>query len=112
MTSTLCIPVRQIVKMLVDGHYEQIARITHSKRLDTTTIEGAILGYGMTLVMPPDVAFEQLDVVKIKNAALPCWSVRMNLWTAEEGQSDLSIELTLTKVESDYVIELDDIHVL
>ena len=36
----------------------------------------------------------------------------MNLWTAEEKRSDLSLELTLTEIEGGHVIELDDIHVL
>lgn len=112
MTTTLDVPVRHIVELLVAGDYEQVARITGGQRLDSGSIEGAIRDYGRTLVMPPDTAFEQLDVVPVKNAHLPRWSVRMNLWTAEEKQSDLSIELTLIEAEGGYAIELDDIHVL
>jgi len=36
----------------------------------------------------------------------------MSLWTAEEGRSDLSLELTITESGNGYLIEVDDIHVL
>ena len=42
----------------------------------------------------------------------PRWSVRMDLWTAEEGRSDLSLELTIIESGRGYTVELDDIHVL
>jgi len=96
----------------VAREYEQVARIAGGQRLDSVSIERAIHDYGRTLVMPPQTAFEQLDAVPVKNARLPRWSVRMNLWTAEEGRSDLSIELTLIEGEGGHIIELDDIHVL
>ena len=112
MTTTLDVPVRLIVELLVGRGYEQIAGMTGGQRLDSASIEAAIRNYGRTLVMPPDTAFSQLDVVPVKNARPPRWSVRMNLWTIEEGQSDLSIELTLTEMGEDYIVELDDIHVL
>ena len=36
----------------------------------------------------------------------------MDLWTAEEGRSDLTLELTLTDSRGEiYQIEIDDIHV-
>lgn len=112
MIINLDVPVRQIVELIVAGKYEEIARITNGHRLDSESIEGAIRDYGRTVVMPPNTAFEELDVVSVKNAYPPCWSVRMNLWTAEEGRSDLSIELTLTEASVGYAIVLDDIHVL
>ena len=112
MSTTLKVPVRQIVKLLVTGEYERVAQITGGKRLDAASIEGAIREYGRTLIMPPDSAFDEMDVVAIENARTPCWSVRMSFWTAEENRSDLSIELRLTEAEGRITIELDDIHVL
>jgi hypothetical protein len=108
----LSLPVRQIVELLVAKDYDRVARMTCGQRLDSESISQAIRDYGRTLVVPPDAAFEHLDVVRVRDARPPRWSVRMNLWTAEEQQSDLSIELTLIEAGADYAIELDDIHVL
>jgi hypothetical protein len=112
MTKNLISPVHQIVELLVVKEYDQIVRATGGQRFDAATIESVIRGYGKTVVLPPDSAFDHLDVVRVQNAHPPRWSVRMGLSTAEEGRSDLSVELTVIEDESGYVIELDNIHVL
>jgi len=112
MTKNLTTSVRQIVALLATKDYDQIMCLTGGQRLDAIAIESAIRGYGKTVVLPPDSAFDDLNIVRVQNAHPPRWSVRMGLWTAEEGRSDLSVELTVIECESGYVIELDDIHVL
>jgi hypothetical protein len=112
MTKNLTTPVRQIVALLVTKDYDQIVRLTGGQRLDAAAIESAIRDYGRTIVLPPDTAIHNLDVVCVQNAHPPRWSVRMPLWTAEEGRSDLSVELTIIEDGGGYVVELDDIHVL
>ena len=104
--------VRKIVELLVAGRYQEIAGITQEQRLDAQSIEKAISDYGRQLEMPPEKEFDLLDVVKVENAERPQFSVRMQLWTMEEGRSDLSLELALTKKNDDYLVEVDDIHVL
>ena len=112
MSTTLINPVRRIVELLVARDYEQIVKITNARRLNAKSLEGAIRGYGRDLIMPPAQAFDRLDVVRVKNATPPRWSVRLNLWTLEEGRSNLSLELTVVQWGDDYGIEVDDIHVL
>jgi hypothetical protein len=52
-------------------------------------------------------------VVEIDNAVPEAWSVYLDLWTAEEGRSDLTLELTLRDSPAGiYSVELDDLHVL
>jgi hypothetical protein len=112
MVTNFRVPVRQIVELLVTGRYDQIAKITNEQRLDAESIKKAISDYGRKLIMPPSEAYEHLDVIQVHNALPPRWSVRVNLWTAEEGRSDLSLELTLVQTGEDFAIEVDDIHVL
>jgi hypothetical protein len=112
MDSRFISAVRELVQLLVACQYEEIARLTHRERLDSKSIENAIREYGRKLIMPPPEKFDQLDVVEVRNGGEPRWSVRMPLWTQEEGSSDLSIELTVIKRKNEYVVELDDIHVL
>jgi hypothetical protein len=42
----------------------------------------------------------------------PTWSVRCDLWTVEEGRSDLSLELTVVAAPLGPTIEVDNLHVL
>jgi hypothetical protein len=112
MDTKFSTPVRRIVELLAARNYDRIAKITKEQRLDAESIERAVRDYGRKLIMPPNEAFDQLDVVEVENVVPSRWSVRMNLWTLEEGRSDLSLELTLIQRGDDYGIELDDIDVL
>jgi hypothetical protein len=63
--------------------------------------------------MPPELVFDNLDVVGIEGAAPRAWSVLVDLWTVEEGHSDLTLELLLTDTGGElYNIEIYDLHVL
>jgi hypothetical protein len=112
MVAPIITAVRHLVELLVAGDYDQIAKLTNEQRLDAASIERVVREYGRKLIMPPNNAFDKLDIVQVKGSVPPRWSVRMNLWTLEEGQSDLSIEVTLIQHGNDYIVELDDIHVL
>jgi hypothetical protein len=52
-------------------------------------------------------------VVDIEGSTPERWSAYVELWTAEEGRSDLTLELTLTESGRDtYNSQIDNIHVL
>jgi hypothetical protein len=85
--------------------------LTAGIRLSANEIRTAIYEYGCTLILPPLSEYKTLDIIRIKDAAASSWSVRMNLWTQEEGKSDLSIELTIKEKDGIAVVEFDDIHV-
>lgn len=101
-----------LVKLLVAGKYSEAEKMTNGVRLNSQEIAKAIEDYGRHLVLPPTDAFELMDVVEIRNAAPPRWSVTMPLWTREEGRSDLSLEVTMIGSKNTFEVELDDIHVL
>jgi hypothetical protein len=104
---------RQVVRWLVNGDYERIASYTHGVRLSADLIERAVGQYGRKLTMPPEAMFEELDVIEVKGAAPRAWSVRCDLWTEEEGRSDLSLEMTFIDQEGEALaVELDNLHVL
>jgi hypothetical protein len=104
--------VKSVVQLLVAENYEQLEELTSGMRLTATDMARAIREYGRVLVALPDYAYEDLDVVQVRNATPPRWFVRLNLWTEEEGRSDLSLELTIVESPGGYTVELDDIHVL
>jgi len=104
--------VQAVVALLVAGEYEELQRMTSGKRLTSTDIAAAVHAYGRRLVDLPLDALDELDVVEIKNAVPSAWSVRVNLWSAEEGRSDLTLELTVKRATRGYNVEVDDLHVL
>jgi hypothetical protein len=112
MVHPLRLPVEFVVSMLVNGEWEELEKATGGIRLRGVDIARAVRQYGRKLVDPPREAYDTIDAILIKDAIPPQWSVRMKLWTAEEGVSDLTLELTLIQANNNYRIELDDIHVL
>ena len=101
-----------LIKLLVDGQYDQIESLTKSVRLPADQMKSAINQYGRKLVEPPREAYKLMDVVEVQTAKPERWSITMPLWTEEEGRSDLTIELTLIKSNGAFTVELDDLRVL
>ena len=105
--------VRQVISMLVRGDYEALERLTNGVRLTAAEMAEGVRDYGGSLILPPDDAFDNLDVVKVEGAQPREWSVNVDLWTAEEGRSDLTLELTLRESGKEiFDVEIDNIHVL
>jgi hypothetical protein len=105
-------PVCRIISLLVEGRYSDIEILTKSVRLAACDVKGIVNEYGRRLIMPPEEAFNLMNVVRVRNSGPQKWSITMPLWTEEEGRSDLSIILTLIQSDQGIEVELDDIHVL
>ena len=105
--------VKKILDLLINKDYLEIEYLSHGIRLSANNIQEAINEYGCTITYPP-LLFKMIDVVQIKGKTPLTYSVRLDLWTEEEGRSDLSLEMTLIDIgEGDYCkVEIDDIHVM
>lgn len=105
--------VVQLLHWLVAGDYAAIEWFTSGVRLSASLLRQATVDYGRTLVMPPASALDQLDVIEVDGSNPRSWSVRVDLWTVEEGRSDLSLECTLIDRAGDLLgAEVDNLHVL
>jgi hypothetical protein len=105
--------VEKILSLLVDKNYSQLGAMTQGQQFLPEDIKGAIDDYGYTIIHPPKL-LEVLDVIQVKDKVPATYSVRVDLWTKEEGRSDLSLELTLIDIEESDLctVEIDDLHVL
>ena len=113
LTQRIAATVKQLVEWLVAGDFASIERYSNGVRLSASMISDAILEYGHKLVMPPPETFENLDVIKIIDAKPNKWSVRFDLWSEDEGRSDLTLECTLIDSEEALLIaEVDNLDVL
>ena len=101
-----------MIELLVEQKYSELESLTKGIRLNAQDMMQVVTAYKRKLVMPPDDSYKLMDVVAVKNAEPPKWSIVMPLSTEEEGRSDLSIELTIIKEAAGFRIELNDMHVL
>ena len=105
--------VAEVAEMLIEHRYDDLEKRTRGVRLSAEMIAEAISEYGKRLVPLPSEALENLDVVSVDSEQPKTWSVRVDLWTEEEGRSYLTMELTVKENPSeDTIIELDNLHVL
>ena len=105
--------VHHLVETLVAGDYDGIEEATQGRRLTAKQLRQAVEEYGRELQMPPEVVFHNLDVNEIEGAIPRAAWVLVDLWTVEEGRSDLTLEIRLAETGGElYDIEIDNLHVL
>jgi hypothetical protein len=83
--------VREDVALLGLGDYAGVERRSSGVRLSAELLAATVSGYACRLIVPPSGAAARLGVVT--HGAGRGWSVEVPLWIAEEGPSDLSLEL-------------------
>ena len=103
---------QSVVEKLVERDYIGLERLSGGVRLSAQALEFAVGQYGRTICRVPVERWPDLDVVEITGAVPARFSARVDLWTLEEGRSDLSLELTLIDQADTLAVEIDDLHVL
>ena len=103
--------IMQVLALFADRNYSALESLTGRKRLSAQEMAYAIEEYGRDIIKPPVAALEDLDVVEVVGAPVPTWSIVLPFWTAEEGHSDLTLELTLCERENGVSVEIDNIRV-
>jgi hypothetical protein len=99
--------------LLVRGEYAALEAWTAARRLTAAEMRAAVADYGRTLVLPAGGRFTPRSIIEVEGARPEQWSVYVDLWTAQEGRSDLTLALTVTDTPGDvYAVEVDDLHVL
>jgi hypothetical protein len=96
--------VQIAVGLLVKGELETLMRIDRAHRMTAEDVQRRIKEFGATLVMPPDSFWSTLDIVTT-DAVPPAYHVSVRMWTAEEGKSDLTLELGLREVAGLHVYD-------
>ncbi|WP_162932203.1 DUF7668 domain-containing protein [Solimonas sp. K1W22B-7] len=105
--------ISELLALLAAGQYVRLQELSAGIRISAAQIEQAVVQYGRTIVPLPENAVELIDYIEINGSRPKAWSVCSPVFTREEGQSDLFLELTLIESALDsYRIELDGLHVL
>ncbi len=104
--------VREVIALLAREQYEELERYTHGSRMSAADLARAVQEYGKTIVPSPEPIEDLLDIVEVRGAASPTWSVVVPLYTREEGRSDLTAEFTVVESgEGKVRIAIDNVHV-
>lgn len=110
LPDTVRAELRCLVRDLAAGRYDDIVATGRGGRLTAAELKQAVTRYHVHLADLPDQAFELAHVYQI--GGQPVYAVDLPLWTVEEGQSDLTLQVTVTFTTDRAVVSIDDLHVM
>jgi len=108
MTNDILPVLRDIMIKIEAKDYEKVVSYCSASRLTAEDIKIVVNEYGKSFMVPPPSAFEIVDAVLVRDTDLPTWSLRVPLWSKEEGRSDLEMQLTVRQRGKRWDVELDD----
>jgi len=103
--------ILQLVADLVSGNYDAIDRDGRVGRLTRDALARVVSEYGRTLTPVPRAALRDAAVYAV-SAEPGKFKIDVDLWTREEGRSDLTLSLTVEERPAGVVVTIDDLHVL
>lgn len=104
----------EVIDRLVAGDYVGLARdgfISCTDDPSDGSIGMWIEDYPATLVPLPDEAWQFSEYGPWANLPDAVW-IAVDLWTAEEGRSDLTLEGTVREDNGQVIVRIDNVHVM
>src|SRR5437870_12692774 len=87
--------VRLFGVLLAQKRYAELKALDREHRLTPDSIADRVDEYGRTVVPFPEGEPARIDIQEIPNHSPRRWSVLIPLWTAEEGESDITLVTTM-----------------
>lgn len=107
--------VQKIITGLANKNYDSLSGNCGLTREDVNYMRDSIENYGMTMTEIPIEHLEKSEGVFVERRSdnkIKCWHFDVDLWTQEEGRSDLSLT-TYIYIEGDKAwLDFQDLHVL
>ncbi|MBL0214940.1 MAG: hypothetical protein IPQ07_13775 [Myxococcales bacterium] len=103
--------IEALISDLAAGRYAKIVSEGHAGQLLEDEIRSAVLAYGCQLTELPAEDKRLIHIYPLDSNPKDL-RLEVELWTEEEGRSDLTLSLTATWSPSGYRIAIDDLHVL
>lgn len=105
-------PIERIVADLAEARFALLERDGRAGRLSADELGRALAAYGRTLVPLPD-GWERSVEVYASHGSQAVRSLDLTLWTAEEGRSDLTLQLEVRLAnDGTAVVAIEDLRVL
>ena len=103
--------VIDLLVSLAYGDYPSIMERCSGSGMTSEVLQEIIRDYGRKVVAPP-ADYAHIRLYELEATEVPTWAVDADLWTEEEGRSDLTLQMTIAFGPSGPAIRLDDLHVL
>ena len=103
--------VIDLLVLLADGDYESIMERCNGSRVSGDDLQAAVREFGRKVIAPP-ADYDFLRTYELDARAVPTWSVEADVWTEEDGASDLTLQLTIAFEPDGPLIGIDGLHVL
>lgn len=100
----------QVVSALKDGDYRLMARIPgveSPSHMAAEHIRDNVVAYGATLIHLPEESWESSVCMWQRTH----WDVLVDLWTEEEGRSDLVLSTRVSEVPQGYAFQIYMVYV-
>ena len=104
--------LNELVNELINGNYEKLEADGRAGRLTAHDLKNRLTEYRRTFIPLPDAAFDQGEMYTLIDGDGKSRGVDLDLWTMEEGRSDLTLQLTVRDTGTAIVLQIDDLHVL
>ena len=112
MSSAIKLLLKNLVLMIVSSKFTEIVARGENGRLSASEIEGAIKDYPGAITIPPESAYDSAYVYDVYDNNTQAQKIEFDLWYDDEA-SDLTLSVDVHKDEKgEFVIMIDDIHVL
>ena len=106
--------VKRILELFAKHRYDELALLTRNN-YPVEDIQFAMEAYDATACEPPESFASRIDTIEIEGSTPAAWSVIFPIWTIEEGESDLSMNITcIARATEDgsFQFDLNGIYVL
>lgn len=112
MNDTIKQLLKNLVLLIVGAKFSEIVAREENGRLSARDIEEAIKDYPGAISVPPESAYDDAYIYDVYDADTEARKIEFDLWYDNES-SDLTISVDVHKNRNgEFVISIDDIHVL
>ena len=111
MEAALRFELERLVGDLVDGRFDVIYQSGRCPRATPSDLRRVVSEYGGTLVRLPEAAWSSVWVEAVV-VEPNRFSVIVDLWTVEEGKSDLSLLIDAFRDGETFRVAIDDLRVM
>lgn len=105
--------VGMILNLLAESKYSELSELCIGNDIQAEDIERAVSDYPYKPIYPKSEINDLLNIIEVEDSNPREWSVYCDLWTEEEGRSDLNLQISLIESPGEfYQFQIDGIHVL
>ena len=107
--------LRRVMALLASRQYEGLIAMCPSSTISAEELRAAVDEHPATIVVPPfddDYRKKAVYLIEKTNTQVPTWAVDAQVWTAEEGYSDLTLTFDIVLGSGEPEVILENLRVL